>query len=108
MKLGPNQQKWVDALRSGKYEQGFSGLYTSGSRYCCLGVACVESGITGDDLAGGTLSCYPKVREWLSITTDVGYVEENNLAEINDSGTSFEKIANIIEKNSDCLFSESK
>lgn len=39
-----NIQKWVDALRSGEYKQGFGYLNQADkrgeSRYCCLGVAC--------------------------------------------------------------------
>jgi hypothetical protein len=33
------KQKWVNALRSGEYEQGSEKLY-SGRGYCCLGVLC--------------------------------------------------------------------
>ena len=33
------KQKWIDALRSGKYEQGSEKLRTV-SGYCCLGVLC--------------------------------------------------------------------
>lgn len=39
MKLGKNQRKWIDALRSGKYEQGIGDLHNNG-KFCCLGVAC--------------------------------------------------------------------
>ncbi len=39
-KMNPEiKQKWVDALRSGEYEQGNGKLY-SGQGYCCLGVLC--------------------------------------------------------------------
>lgn len=46
-KLGPNQEKWLKALESGKYEQG-KGFLVSFSdskkdkkpKHCCLGVAC--------------------------------------------------------------------
>jgi hypothetical protein len=31
---------WIDALRSGKYEQGRGSLRTNDDTYCCLGVAC--------------------------------------------------------------------
>ncbi len=35
-------EKWLKALRSGKYTQGSSYLYNdSEDNYCCLGVACV-------------------------------------------------------------------
>jgi len=30
--------KWLDALRSGRYEQGSSCLRDEGNHYCCLGV----------------------------------------------------------------------
>lgn len=33
-------RKWVDALRSGKYQQGFGSLKTKAGGYCCLGVLC--------------------------------------------------------------------
>lgn len=43
MKLTKNQQKWIDALRSGKYKQGKGTLKTKNKEgeicYCCLGVA---------------------------------------------------------------------
>ena len=33
------KQRWVNALRSGKYMQGAYRLKTSSNHYCCLGVA---------------------------------------------------------------------
>lgn len=33
------KRQWVEALRSGKYEQGAGALLRDG-RYCCLGVLC--------------------------------------------------------------------
>lgn len=30
-------EQWIDALRSGKYKQGYNNLYSAG-RYCALGV----------------------------------------------------------------------
>lgn len=33
------KKEWIDALRSGKYEQGKNQLVDNG-KYCCLGVAC--------------------------------------------------------------------
>lgn len=32
------RQKWLDALRSGKYSQAQNTLYSEGEGYCCLGV----------------------------------------------------------------------
>lgn len=46
--LGPNQRKWIDALRSGKYKQGKSNLARRAGdtiEYCCLGVLCEIAGI---------------------------------------------------------------
>ena len=33
------KEKWLEALRSGKYKQGFTRLKQN-NRYCCLGVLC--------------------------------------------------------------------
>lgn len=33
-------REWVDALRSGKYEQGRLALRSKDDKYCCLGVLC--------------------------------------------------------------------
>lgn len=33
------KDKWVEALRSGNYKQGYGNLQT-GDSYCCLGVLC--------------------------------------------------------------------
>jgi len=38
-KLNPVAQKWVKALRSGKYKQGRNRLRKK-DRFCCLGVLC--------------------------------------------------------------------
>lgn len=32
--------KWVEALRSGRYKQGFEKLRSAGDEFCCLGVLC--------------------------------------------------------------------
>lgn len=38
--LGPNQLEWIEALESGKFEQGYDGYLCIDNKYCCLGVAC--------------------------------------------------------------------
>jgi hypothetical protein len=41
MKLKPEiKQLWVDALRSGKYQQGEGVLKSLDHKFCCLGVLC--------------------------------------------------------------------
>lgn len=42
--LGPLQTAWVEALESGKYEQGTLWLKADG-KYCCLGVLCELAGL---------------------------------------------------------------
>lgn len=39
--LGPNQRKWLKALRSGKFKQTRQGHLHDNKGFCCLGVACV-------------------------------------------------------------------
>jgi hypothetical protein len=39
------KQKWVEALRSGKYKQGKQALRNKADCYCCLGVLCELSGL---------------------------------------------------------------
>lgn len=43
---------WLEALRSGDYEQGEEYLF-DGERYCCLGVACTLNGVDEDLMLGG-------------------------------------------------------
>lgn len=115
------KQKWVDALRSGKYSQTQGQLRVTNddgkASYCCLGVLCdihrlttkkKGNGWDKDDNykgAGGTL---PKVvQEWAGLTErDPIVLEHNNnqfkslcLSSWNDNQEySFKKIANLIEK----------
>lgn len=43
------KKQWIEALESGKYEQGTARLYTNG-KYCCLGVACIVAGYSYTEL----------------------------------------------------------
>ena len=65
MEIGPNQRKWIEALRSGKYQQGRFMLHSANHRFCCLGVACDLFAkereidfILDDRLAPGRVPCY--------------------------------------------------
>ena len=80
------KQKWVEALRSGKYKQT-KGELKNGQGFCCLGVAC-EIGLTkrrynGDDLV-----------QFKFLDNEI----QNKLATYNDNGKSFNWIANYINK----------
>lgn len=88
------KQKWVEALRSGKYAQANGALY-DGNGYCCLGVCHLL--ITGEiparmwDSACG----YPPPAPIRAIPEDI----RTRLANMNDNGKSFHEIADYIEKN---------
>jgi hypothetical protein len=115
---------WIKALRSGEYLQGQGALReefveTDESSYCCLGVLCdlyaknVEDSPTWQSYDAsergrsfGGREAYPPrfVQEWAGLNDEEGsfasgYGDWSSLAEMNDSGHTFEEIASVIEKN---------
>lgn len=88
------KKKWVDALMSGKYEQG-SGLLFYAGQYCCLGVLGECAGMSREEMYGIGLLRYAPVVGRLPISRDA----ENHLAELNDEGIPFEVIAGFIQEN---------
>lgn len=119
--LNPNAKLWVEALRSGKYEQGTHYLEKDG-KLCCLGVACrlyIEAGnylTVTESHAGSTLFANEaaelpeSVRLWIGLNDTGGrYGPELNgdcLVHQNDTGKTFEEIAAIIESEPTGLFVE--
>jgi hypothetical protein len=118
--MNDNARKWVEALRSGEFEQGRSRL-RKGDQYCCLGVACElyrrehPDGPDWDDVEGefafdGCESMLPDVvRDWLELRTpdgDFGNGDHNTLTYMNDDGCTFEDIADVIESEPEGLFNE--
>lgn len=98
------KRKWVKALRSGKFEQGALALRTSKQEmqemgidtplFCCLGVLCE---VTGTPYRPGSVcSAMPSraARQRLGLDDELA----DNLAALNDQGTSFKQLANIIEQ----------
>jgi hypothetical protein len=92
------KDKWIEALRSGEYEQGRYCLYRDGS-YCCLGV--LKAVANYDD------PTYPK-NDFLEILDENGRKNcvflsseiQWNLSNYNDTERrSFNQIANYIEDN---------
>lgn len=107
---------WVAALRSGDYKQGKGVLgrtLPDGSEeYCCLGVLCdlavlettdmvsvteASTGIKRFNYQTETLPVL--VQKWAKIATPAGRIPfMASLAEMNDAGTPFTEIADLIEK----------
>lgn len=110
-------KRWVKALRSGKYKQT-GGFLRDGDGFCCLGVLCDlaknDTGLKWYDVLGENTRkqvyvtgetarwTLPKaVMSWADMQTRSGELPEKkklSLVDVNDSGWSFEKIADRIEK----------
>jgi hypothetical protein len=103
------KKKWATALRSGKYRQTFTRL-RNGNKFCCLGVLCdlyqkaypqtsewqlAMRGVLFVDAVGcaSDSNCPMGVRDWADLTKR----EQGSLINLNDSGQSFEEIADYIE-----------
>jgi hypothetical protein len=114
--IGPNQRKWLDALRSGNYKQGKEELCCNGM-YCCLGVASElfeeHKQVVGDNIIfGDKISCAPpSVVFALLLYSDTGSPKLTtafkSLVSLNDSmGKSFTEIADIVESDPSIYFRE--
>lgn len=117
------KQLWIEALESGKYQQGKGQLRNANGEYCCLGVLCelaakegvIEEGKTkfnSLDIEGYTTyydgtwhTISDKVRQWsgfgldveenYSLSGDVNHVIGMN----DDEGASFADIAEWLRRN---------
>lgn len=109
---------WVEALRSGKFEQGDSQLMTNKQwsedaqeevpldvpKYCCLGVLCTLPG--SPEAPSNAEMPKPETTAWADLTYNKILGSSLSwegpakiLADLNDDGQSFEYIANFIEEN---------
>lgn len=119
--------KWADELESGRWKQGKGALNTADKRHCCLGVLCemaVAAGVRvkkrkatkaqleSDSLAGdyrsyaGALSTPPaSVVRWAGMNDSDGnpFINDEAIAEHNDQGASFKKLAKLIRKHAEEL-----
>ena len=107
--------KWIEALRSGDYDQGHGMLRDLDDSYCCLGVLLDVSELgQWDEQAFGPLiyeiedsdKDYPNPREELDLskaTLDklgLDPKEQHHLVNLNDDdGADFNEIADWIEEN---------
>jgi len=114
--MNENAKKWVEALRSGEYEQTTENLQDHRG-YCCLGVACdLYEKSTGNTLVntdgvifGAVLSedeGLIKVQEWIGLKYEDGSYLGDSLTDLNDQGLDFIGIADIIESEPEGLFKE--
>jgi len=105
------KQKWVSALRSGDYQQGRNYLRTDNG-FCCLGVLCdlygkennVEWNLANNghnyEFQDKESHLPSSVIEWAGVGDGNPPVNdgESTLVRLNDSGSTFEQIADVIEK----------
>lgn len=103
--------RWIEALRSGDYEQALGSLRPRNGGFCCLGVLCdlysEETDTPWTEYAGwffmlGYDSYLPdEVAKWAGCE-DYPRInilgESRGLVSMNDSGTPFDKIADLIEE----------
>lgn len=99
-------QKWIDALRSGEYDQT-KGLLQNNLGHCCLGVACdifipesklrINSGNT--TMYGGVPSDQKHAPKWLKYMNEVFDAAMGvELTDLNDhEGFSFDEIADLLQ-----------
>lgn len=100
------KQKWLDALRSSKYQQG-QGWLCLDNKYCCLGVLAEELGILEeyepnsnfkvikeDDKNYNIVSLPEEMEKELEIENHIV-----TLIAMNDGGKPFTEIADWIEAN---------
>lgn len=125
-KLGPNQRKWLKALRSGWYKQGKGNLAkTKGKsvRYCCLGVLCEVAGMKRKPAFHDPANvfaysdhaerCPPKAIRFAALRNSEGQAfdnwEEPSCIEMNDERTwNFKKIADYLEEHAAEYFERSR
>jgi hypothetical protein len=100
------KEKWLAALRSGKYQQGRQGLKFKNGQgqvcHCCLGVLAELVEPEAFEKKGNDFlfhSSYGFLRlsrdKWLLLPEEA----QKTLSDLNDGGRSFDEIADWIEKN---------
>lgn len=111
------KSQWVDALRSGKYTQGRGALRDKNDHFCCLGVLselAAEAGVVEAsqiskrngwnyiDVTGPATYSYTQiigaVAQWAGMDEVERVFCNQTLASDNDSGMSFDDIADKIEQ----------
>lgn len=113
------KQKWINALRSGKYKKGYAYL-KKGDCYSVIGVLCdiaAEEGIGVwvettysyflDNISKSVCTLPASVREWAELTDNEGYYDiyvnygngRTTISDLNDiKDLTFTQLADIIER----------
>lgn len=87
------KRKWVDALRSGKFERG-NGRLKADSKYCCLGVLRHIANPRDKRRAAHAHLLHSDQLAEFGLSNS----EQTKLADMNDNGKTFSEIADYIEK----------
>jgi hypothetical protein len=98
------KEKWVDALRSGKYTQGRMYLRNDKNEFCCLGVLCDAYNSKGWVQRTGTFPRYGEgvcyIPEEIAYAIGIENEQQNKLSVKNDNEKAFfHEIADYIERN---------
>lgn len=103
-------EKWLEALRSGEYEQGYGCLFTN-NRFCCLGVGCVILGADKNTMDEKEMTISSdweieilKIENFFPKELQETKLMEDLIRFNDDEGFSFNEIADWIEEN--CEFYE--
>ena len=116
MNIKANRRKWIKALRSGQYLQG-TGMLLRDNKYCCLGVLAHIAGIepvfrsktsqnTGT-FAGEDTTAPRAAMEFVGLHDREGrHLNDEYLTTMNDGGSTFDEIADLIEQEPDGLFTK--
>jgi hypothetical protein len=105
------KEKWLSALRSGNYQQTQLHLHKEDG-FCCLGVLCDLYGKENNvewNLANSGINCEFQdmnvtlplsVMEWAGVESPNPYIGSRSLTlgELNDSGSTFNEIADLVEE----------
>ena len=117
--LGPLQTQWLEALESGKYQQGKNKLHSADDKFCCLGVACklfsdnppvLTNTVIGyvykyeDEVNYLPLSLVEKLK--LYSNNGANRADGRCLSIYNDEGVSFLEIAQMVRANPSHFFRE--
>ncbi len=96
-------EQWIAALESGEYEQGAGQLAQDGY-FCCLGVLCEVADVEYNGSRAGVTAEVMDLAGLASPHGSYGWNGAESLAQKNDDGFDFIKIAEIIRSRPEGLF----